>query len=487
MGDAYSGSAGGKPKGLLQGTSGSSAFSQLLWALTGCGVGLLLLDSACRMVYFMLEAWDSRSAPQRPTLLPRHVRLPRLLGGARNYAKLTIKGAKGSAQDLNDFYRKEAHHLKKHFPARVEEDASGVYAAFFRNESELRLFTSDFPSGQYSWNGESLTFNGSKRGSNSSAQVSVKSKKPKYAPAPAPAVGSGILTQWVWISHQAALGRSLVEVCSLFGRPLKTASGTRIVGKGAAAAAPAPGTFVCFGSKRAALRLIQCSCKRSLLSVPDTEEPLVELSAVPPAPHTFLSLKSATPESEVLTITGDGWRELDSSFIRSFFLPEDDRCVVSRTATGYLVTFPSLGSLQQFFKAEVVPSTSAIFEWQFNQSTLTVGFKGSALDIMLGHRSPGSGRRPVVSQWFPPRYGGVNLKGFVYPELRLPSWRGEFPVYMIREASTKAIAPVIQYLGVGQPRNATVLFPVSMSATLVRLKKKRWVTGSVKYIATLKP
>ena len=100
MVDAYSGSAGGKPKGLSQGTSGTSAFSQLLWALTGCGVGLLFLDSACRMVSLMLEAWDCHSAPQRPTLLPRRVRLPRLLGGARNYAKLTIKGAKGSAQDL---------------------------------------------------------------------------------------------------------------------------------------------------------------------------------------------------------------------------------------------------------------------------------------------------------------------------------------------------------------------------------------------------
>ena len=143
--------------------------------------------------------------------------------------------------------------------------------------------------------------------------------------------------------------------------------------------------------------------------------------------------------------------------------------MVSRTASGYSVTFPSLNSLQQFFKAEVVPLTSEVFEWQFNQSVLTVGFKGSALDITLGHRLPGSGRRPVVSQWFPPRYGGVNLKGFVYPELRMPSWRGEFPVYMIREASKEAIGPVTQYLGVGQPRNATILVPVSMSATLVRL------------------
>ena len=422
-----------------------------------------------------LITWGCPSTTQYPSLLRRRVTVPRLLGGARSYAKLIINGAKGPPQELNDFFRKEAHHLKKHFPARVEEDSPGVFAAFFRNESELRLFTSDFPSGQYSWKGEPLTFKGgAKRGSNNSPpQVSARNtKKPKYAPAasaPAPAVGSGTPVQWVWISHQAAQGRTLVEVCSLFGRPLKTAAGARIIGKGAAAASPAPGTFVCFGSKRAALRLIQCSCKRSLLSVPDTDEPLVELSVVPPAPHTFLSLKSATPESEVLTISGDGWRNLDSSYIRSFFLPEDDRCSVSRTATGYSVAFPSLSSLQQFFKAEVVPLSSEVFQWQFNQVVLTVGFKGSALDITLGHRMPASGRRPVVSQWFPPRYGGVNLKGFVYPELRLPAWRGEFPVYMIREATIEAIGSVTQYLGSGQPRNATVLVPVSMSATLVRL------------------
>ena len=447
---------------------------QLLWAITGCGVGFLFLDRICRWLSTLIT-WGCPSTPQYPSLLRRRVTVPRLLGGARSYAKLIINGAKGPSQELNDFFRKEAHHLKKHFPARVEEDSPGVFAAFFRNESELRLFTSDFPSGQYSWKGEPLTFNGgAKRGSNNSPpQVSARNtKKPKYAPAAsasAPAVGSGTLVQWVWISHQAAQGRTLVEVCSLFGRPLKTAAGTRIIGKGAAAASPAPGTFVCFGSKRAALRLIQCSCKRSLLSVPDTDEPLVELSVVPPAPHTFLSLKSATPESEVLTISGDGWRNLDSSYIRSFFLPEDDRCSVSRTATGYSVAFPSLSSLQQFFKVEVVPLSSEVFQWQFNQVVLTVGFKGSALDITLGHRMPASGRRPVVSQWFPPRYGGVNLKGFVYPELRLPAWRGEFPVYMIREATIGAIGSVTQYLGVGQPRNATVLVPVSMSATLVRL------------------
>jgi hypothetical protein len=46
----------------------------------------------------------------------------------------------------------------------------------------------------------------------------------------------------------------------------------------------------------------------------------------------------------------------------------------------------------------VVPLSSEVFEWQFNQSVLTVGFKGSALDITLGYRLPISGRRPVVSQ-----------------------------------------------------------------------------------------
>ena len=56
--DAYSGFVGGKPTGLSQGTSVTSAFSQLLWALTGCGVGLLFLDSACRMVSNFLEAFD---------------------------------------------------------------------------------------------------------------------------------------------------------------------------------------------------------------------------------------------------------------------------------------------------------------------------------------------------------------------------------------------------------------------------------------------